>query len=252
MAGGNYSSQKTRPNGWALAAIAAIHVAVFYGLLNAFAPEVTQNIQREVLSTFDVTITSPPPPEPETVPSPDPDPDEGAAAPAGRKAEPKAVTAPEPKIRIAEPSPAPKARGTGSANSAGAAKAGTGTGAGGEGDGRGSGRGGDGTGGVPPPPPPPVQARGPSVRSGALSVGDFGTPPGGRQIRYGSQIRVHFTVNPDGSISNCRLVRTSPDPEANAAMCGLVARKIRFNPAIDTNGNPMAAPYGYKQDFYPQ
>jgi protein TonB len=139
--------------------------------------------------------------------------------------------------------PAPRASSTGSANNSGARDQGAGTGAGGEGDGTGADRGGSGQGGVAP--------SGPTVRSGRIdSARDFPIPEGGRAVRDGTSVTVVFTVGTDGRAYDCSVARAGPDPATNALVCPLVVERIRFNPARDSNGNPVPARYAWRQDFF--
>jgi protein TonB len=131
----------------------------------------------------------------------------------------------------------------GGLGSTGAQASGDGTGAQGPGDGTGSGNGGQGRGGG--------IASGPTVQSGSIdSARDFPIPEGGRRVREGSSVTVVFTVGVDGRASNCSVSRGGPDPATNALVCPLVVERIRFNPARDANGNPVAARYGWRQDFF--
>ncbi|WP_298471637.1 energy transducer TonB [uncultured Erythrobacter sp.] len=234
-----YTSRLRRRPSWPLlAAIVLFHIAVFYGLARAFAPDFTSTVEREVVSAFTVTITAPPDPPP---PENEPEPDEGAQGAPGEEAVPQPVTAPSPRIER-KPEPRPRASSTGTANRSGAREAGDGTGAAGSGDGTGSGNRGGGQGGV--------AVTKPSVRSGSLNTAsDFPVPPGGRETRFGKSVTVAFTVTTDGRARNCSVARSSVDAETTALVCGLVAEKIRFNPATDRSGNPVEARYGYRVDF---
>ena len=40
------------------------------------------------------------------------------------------------------------------------------------------------------------------------------------------------------------------NPATNALVCPLVVERIRFNPARDSNGNPVPARYAWRQDFF--
>ena len=234
-----FATASRRPRPGTLALVVLVHLAAIYGLAKAFAPGATASVERVVLATFTVTATTkqdPPPPEPK------PQPDPGAAAEEGRKAVPRAVVAPKPKIVVKPAPPAPRASSTGSANSAGALEAGTGTGAGGAGSGTGSGSGGSGQG---------AAATQPVWIGGAINnARDYPTPPGGRQARLGSQVVVRVTVGTDGRASNCSVYRASPDPEADAITCRLVVERLRFRPATDSAGNPVAAPFYWRQRWF--
>lgn len=235
----NFSTTRRRPKPATIAIIVLLHIAAIYGLARAFAPDMMQSAQDNVLEGLTVIITAPdeaPPEEPEPVP------DEGAAGDPGEKAVPKAVTAPTPKVPLKQDEPAPKASSTGNANNSGAKDTGEGTGAAGSGDGTGSGRGGGGMGGA-------VAVK-PSVRSGELNTAsDFPIPEGGRSKRFGKSVIVQFTVTTDGLAENCSVLRSSVDQETAGLVCSLVTRKIRFNPAKDVNGRPVEDRWGYRVTF---
>lgn len=235
-AASRFTDRRRRPRWWVIALVVLGHLLAFYGLVRAFAPDAVQSVERSVLSTFQVTVTAPPPPPPEAEPVPD----EGAAGEQGKQAVPKPVTAPTPRIPVASPIPIPRASSTGAANTSGAKESGAGTGAAGSGEGTGSGRGGGGQGGVAVTKPVKI--------SGDInSAADFPVPPGGRQARFGASVTVYMTVGTDGRASNCRVVRPSSDREADAVVCRLAEQRFRFRPATDSQGNPVAATYGWQQ-----
>lgn len=242
MAAGGYRTSK-KLNWKLIVLIVAFHILVLIGLARFLAPDFTASVIEEATSLVTVTVRTYEEPEPEVAPStiPEAEPDEGEAAEAGRDAVAREVTAPPAPIPL--PSPAPRASSNGNANTSGARDEGEGTGAGGEGDGTGSGRYGSGRGGIP--------VSGPTVRSGSIDAArDFPVPEGGRQVRYGTSVTVAFTVGVDGRASNCSVSNPGPDPATNALVCPLVIERIRFNPAIDANGDPVPARYGWRQDFF--
>lgn len=231
-------SAPPRTRALVVALVVLLHVGVVLGLIKVFAPRLVDQATEQVLSTFNVTITAPPPPPPAEAPK-----KSGAAAEQGKKAVPREVAPPKPKVAIAKPSPAPPVAGKGPDNAAGARDSGQGTGAGGQGSGTGSGNGGDGQGGG-------GIATKPSVRSGELNnSSDFPIPEGGRQTRFGKSVTVFFIVGTDGRARDCSVARSGVDAEATGLVCGLVMRKIRFNPAKRADGTPVEARYGYKVDF---
>lgn len=239
LAKGGYARQRKRPSVPLLIGIVLLHIAALYGLARAFAPDLTASVERSVISSFTVTVTSPPEPPP---PENQPEPDEGSQGEPGKEAVPKPVTAQPPPKPLAKPSPAPRASSTGTANNSGAREAGDGTGAAGSGLGTGSGNRGSGQGGI--------AVSKPSVRSGELNTAsDFPVPEGGRRSRFGKSVTVVFTVTTDGRAKNCSVARSDVDAQTTGLVCGLVAQKIRFNPARDANGNPVEARYGYRVDF---
>lgn len=230
-----FTDSRRRPRWWLVVLIVLAHLVAFYGLVRAFAPDAVSLVERTVLSTINVTITAPPEAEAK--------PDEGAAGAPGKQAVPKPVTAPTPRIPVTSPIPIPRASSTGTANSSGARDSGAGTGAAGSGEGTGSGRGGGGQGGVAVTKPVKIAGE-------INSAADFPVPPGGRQARFGTSVTVYMTVGIDGRASNCRVVRPSPDAEADAIVCRLAEQRFRFRPATDSQGDPVPATYGWRQEWF--
>ena len=242
-----FLARRKRPRPAIIVLIALGHVALFYGLARALVPDLTAAVERDVVSAFTVTVTVPddPPPPPE----PQPEPDEGAQGAPGREAVPRAVVAPEPPVRIARPSPAPRASSTGTANRSGAAEAGAGTGEAGSGEGTGSGRGGSGQGGggVLPPPRPVTQ---PNLVRTITDVRAFPIPEGGRKARIGKSVVVRLAVSPLGRVTGCSIVEPSGFPETDRTVCALSRDQVRFEPARDQYGDPIAASFLYRQRFF--
>ena len=58
-------------------------------------------------------------------------------------------------------------------------------------------------------------------------------------LRSGS-VGVTVRVNTDGSVSNCRVARSSGDGSIDAMMCRLTLQYIRFEPAHDPRGRAVA------------
>jgi protein TonB len=220
--------------------IVLLHIAMLYGLARALAPDFTAAVEAEVVSTFAVTITAPPDPPP---PENQPEPDEGAQGDPGREAVAKPVPAPPPKVRVKQDTAMPRASSTGDASQSGAAAAGDGTGAAGTGLGTGSGNSGSGRGGIAVSKPVHISGRIDNAR-------DFPVPPGGREARRGTQVIVKVTVGTDGRARNCSVYRPSPDPEADRITCQLVESRLGFRPAMDANGNPVAAPFYWRQQWF--
>jgi protein TonB len=233
-----FIARSRRPRPGTLAIIVLLHCAAIYALALAFAPDITAAAQRDVISAFTVTVeTKDTPPEPEA------DPDPGASGEEGRRAVAKPVVVPEPKVPIERDLPAPRASSTGTANTSGAREQGGGTGAGGAGTGTGSGSGGGGAGGA--------IATKPVLVSGSINdARDYPVPAGGRAARRGTEVVVKVTVGTDGRASNCSIYRPSPDPEADRITCSLVVERLRFRPATDSAGNPVPAPFYWRQQWF--
>ena len=237
-----YSTTRERPNPWVILVIVLMHLAVFYFLVRGLAPTAVASVEQSVVSAFTVTVSAPEePPEPVSEAQPQP---EGAEGDPGREAVPQPVTAPSPRISTQYDEPMPRASSTGEADTSGATDAGEGTGASGTGLGTGSGLGGGGQGGG-------GAATQPEIISGQLnSASDFPIPPGGREARIGTSVIVRVTVLPDGRATDCRVYRSSSFPETDAAVCKLVVERLRFRPAIDASGEPVPAPFYYRQRFF--
>lgn len=222
-----------------IAAIVVAHLAALYGLARALAPDITAAAMRQAVSAFSIAEPPPPAPPPEN-PS---EPDAGVAGDPGREAVAKPVVSPPPQVRLKRDPPAPRAASTGIATLSGAAVEGDGTGRDGSGEGTGSGRGGDGRGSG--------AASKPVLVSGAIdNARDFPVPAGGRAARAGTQVIVRVTVGTDGRARDCTVYRASPDPEADRNTCRLVEARLRFRPATDAEGNPVAAPFYWRQQWF--
>ena len=219
----------------AAGAVVAVHVALGAAIVTGLNVDtVTTVVER--LRTFDITAPEPPPPPPPPPQQARARDDEGAA---GKKAEPTPVVAPEPKIEIPTKPPIPAAPvpGTGSASSAGAAASGSGTGAGGSGSGRGGGGNGDFSGYTPAR----LLSRIPHREYRRISSGI---------IPQGSAV-ITFRVNPNGSVSNCRILRSSGNSGVDQTVCSAAERHMRFSPARDAAGQPVAQDITYTPTWRP-
>lgn len=233
-----FTDARRRPRWWVIALVVLGHALALYGLARVFAPDAVQSVERGVLATFNVTITAPPP-----SPTPAPVPDEGAAGSAGEQAVPRSDAAPSPRLPVRRDVPRPPVASTGAANTSGASASGAGTGAGGDGAGTGSGGGGGGQGGA-------VVTRPVKIAGDINSAADFPVPSGGREARFGTSVTVRMTVGVDGRARDCQVVRPSPDPQADAIVCELAETRFRFRPATDGTGKPVAAVFGWRQEWF--
>lgn len=209
----------------AIAGVVAVHVALAFVILSGLN---VRMVQRAVEQLTTINISEPPPPPPIEQPKPAPKPQamkkpEGAAA---KKAEPSPVVAPQPKLLVPSPVPAAKVAGTGNATTSGAAAAGTGTGAGGTGLGRGGGGYAD------------YSRFTPARRISRIPDREY-RMLASSGLQSGS-VGVTIRVNPDGGVSNCRIARSSGNGYADSLMCQLTLRYIRFEPARDPYGRPVA------------
>jgi periplasmic protein TonB len=227
----SYSGTAGRPDrAKAIAAVIAVHVALAVAILSGLN---VRMVQRAVDHLATIDIKEPPPPPPVQPPPPAPKPQQmkkAAGAPAP-KAEPTAVVAPPPKLPVPSPVAAAKVAGTGSAPNAGASTAGTGTGAGGSGNGPGGGGYGD----YSRFTPARLVSNIPSSEYGRLAA--TGIPSG--------LVGVLILVNRDGSVTNCRIARSSGDRSIDGLVCQLTLRYVHFRPARDPDGRPVAQDITY-------
>ena len=222
----SYTGTADRPDqAKAIAAVVAVHIALAAAILSGLNVRMVTHVV-EQLKTFDIREQPPPPPEPPPPPPPRPQPkpaklEEGAA---GKKANPTPVVAPKPRIPVRSPIAAAPVAGTGSASSAGASNHGNGPGAGGSG----TGRGGGGNGGVTP-----------AQKITKIPDREYRRLVSASGMERGS-VGVAIRVTSDGNATNCRVVRSSGNPTADALMCQLTERYVRFRPALDPSGRPVA------------
>jgi protein TonB len=179
------------------------------------------------LKTFN--LPEPPPPPPPLPPPPRAKPQPQMKKPQGapaKKAQPSPIVAPPTPLPVRSPLPAAKVAGTGSASTSGAGTSGSGTGAGGSGKGTGGG----GTADYARFTPARRISQIPDKEYSRLAA--TGAP-------YGS-VGIIVRVNTDGSASNCRVVRSSGYSAGDLLTCYLTERYVRFTPALDRYGRPIA------------
>jgi protein TonB len=220
----SYRGTSDRPDkAKAIAAVITVHAVLALVILTGLnVRTVGRAVER--LTTLDIREPPPPPPKP---PPPKPQPRPQAQKPAGApapKAVPSPVVAPAPKLPLPSPIPAAKIAGAGSATTSGAGGTGNGTGAGGSGNGPGAG--GD------------YSRFTPARRISKIPDGEY-RRLAGTGLRSGS-VGVTLKVGTDGGVSNCRIARSSGSGYADSLMCDLALRYIRFDPARDGNGHPVA------------
>jgi protein TonB len=219
----SYTGTADRPDqAKAIIAVVAVHAALAAIILTGLNGKLI-NHAIESLKTFDVREPPPPPPPP---PPPATRPQamkKPAGAPA-KKAEATPVVAPQPKLPIPSPIPAAKIAGAGSATTSGAGTSGTGTGAGGSGYGPGGG----GSGGFTP-----------AQKISKIPDSEYRRLVSISGMSHGT-VGVAVRVTTDGTATNCRIVRSSGNPQADALMCQLTQRYVRFRPARDPYGRAVA------------
>lgn len=234
----SYTGTSNRPDrAKAIAAVVAVHAGFAAVILTGLNVRMVSAVV-DRLQTFDIQVPPPPPPEPPPPPAKKAQKaklDEGAA---GKKAEPTPVVAPKPKLLVQSPIPAAPVAGQGTAPRSGAATSGTGTGAGGSGNGPGGGGYGDFSGYTPAQ----IIRKIPNREYRRISAGRI--PQGSTSIR--------FRVEPDGRMSNCRIIRTSGDAYVDSIVCDAATRNMRFSPARDASGRPIPYEMSYTPTWSPK
>lgn len=204
----------------AIAGVALVHVALAAIILSGLNVDTVRKAV-ETMTTISL-VEPPPPPAREIVRTPKPAKAPADAGDAGKKAEPTPIVAPESKLPVTSPVPAARIAGNANASSAGSATSGSGTGAGGAGLGRGGGGAGF----------TPARRISKIPDSAYRQLSATGIASG--------SVGVTIKVETDGNVSNCRIFRSSGDPAADSLMCNLTIRYVRFEPARDPGGRPVA------------
>jgi protein TonB len=228
----------------AAVAVAILHALIGYAFLTGLGFVPLPPLPDE-LRLFTPATELPPPPRAQAARperekkarKPRPSDPEGAASPANLRSTPTEIVAPKREIRLPVPPPLPAApaAGTGSAAAAGAAPVpGPGTGAGGVGSGLGSGLNGNGTGGGGGG----GLARPPRLISGRIDNDDY--PRRAYEAGVTGTVFVRFTVRADGRVSDCEIRRSSGSAELDRTTCRLIERRLRYRPARDSSGRPVA------------
>ncbi|MDT0507070.1 TonB family protein [Novosphingobium sp. MMS21-SN21R] len=214
-----------------------LHLAVLWVVIHGFGGVPALSVLAEesrTTQTFDVPLDPPKP-----APSPTTPDRAGASGEEGRKATAKATIA---KARVpSRKVPAPPVASTGNDTRSGASAQGTGTGGGGEGMGTGSGASGNGSGGG-------LARKAEKISGDIRATKDY--PAKGRDERIGKRVVILLTVGTDGRPTDCKVWRSSGVPEADAITCKLASDRFRFRPAINADGAPIEATYGWEQRWF--
>jgi protein TonB len=241
------SNLNSKDKGGAIAAVVAIHAALLFALLHLNGT-IDLTDPQEALQVFDLSEPPPPPPPP---PPPaarqqsKPREKEGGSAPKNIKSEATPVVAPKPKIELppVQKIPTSETPRQGTAPTQGASDVrGPGTGAGGVGNGPGSGSGGNGPGGggdggaIAPP----------RLVSPVLTGRNFSQDML-RQWPRGAQVFLRLRVDNRGFVSECIIDRGTGATAIDSEICNLAYQRLRFRPALNRAGQPVAGWFGYRQ-----
>jgi periplasmic protein TonB len=220
----------------AVTAVAVVHAFLALIILTGLnVRTIAHAVER--LQTFDLREEPPPPPVKPPPSAPKPQQMKKAAGAPAKKAEASPIVAPPPRIPVPSPVPAAKIAGSGSASSSGAALSGNGTGAGGVGNGPGGGGYGD----FSRFTPARIIRRIPNSEYRRISAGRL--PSGTATIA--------FRVTPEGAMAGCRVTRSSGDGYVDAMVCNAATRNMRFSPALDPSGRPVAQDMSYTPTWRP-
>ena len=223
----------------------AVHAALLFAFLH-ISGKIDIGDAQEALQIFDINEVRPPsPPPPPQTPQAKPKEKEGGSAPKNIRSQATPVVAPKPQIEIPQ---LPKIAATetprqGTAPTQGASDVpGPGTGAGGTGTGTGSGAGGSGPGGggengvaYPPRLVTPV------LRGRDFSRDLLEAWPGG------AQVFLRLRIDPNGYVSECIIDRGTGVASLDSEVGALVHQRLRFRPALNRVGQPVAGWFGYRQ-----
>lgn len=245
------SDLNSTDKGGAIAAVAAIHAALLFALMQASGTIDVTDPQR-TLQIFDIDDEIPPPPpepvreQPQTQERERPREDEGAASPQNIRSQATPIVDPKPRIEL--PLPVPMAVSEtpnqgGQATQGAAPVRGPGTGAGGTGTGSGSGGSGSGTGGgggggyVVPPRLVTPDLRGRDFPQQLLRAWPRGAP-----------IFARVRVGADGSVIQCIVDRGTGNRAIDSQVCATIQARLRYSPARNAAGQPVAGWSGYVQE----
>lgn len=227
-----YSAEPTRPDkAKAIAGVALVYAMIVGAALLMPSDSPLRVDESEPTILVDVRdIPEPEPPPPEEAGKAELE--EGAA---GKRAEPTPVVAPQARVEVPAKPPVVAApiAGAGSASTAGAAETGSGPGAGGAGPGRGGGGSGGGGG----------------LEANAKLLGGNSSRLPARLLRVFSADRGYghllLTVADTGRVTDCSVLQSTGDEQVDQALCNLMMRQSRWEPARDRQGQPITVKVRY-------
>lgn len=91
---------------------------------------------------------------------------------------------------------------------------------------------------APGPPPPP----GRNYIYTYFSMADY--PADARRRHQQGIVRFAITIGLDGHVADCRILGSSGVPSLDEATCRIVRERVRYLPARDSQGRPVASEDG--------
>jgi len=85
--------------------------------------------------------------------------------------------------------------------------------------------------------------------SGEIERSDY--PPELGRSGVGGRVSVTLTVEPNGRVSACRIIRSSRVPQLDALTCRLMQQRFRFRPSTDRYGRPIRDEVDWDHDWIP-
>lgn len=194
----------------ALVIVALIHAVIGYAFVTGLAYQYIKKTQ-EQLTTFEVEE---PPPPPEEVPPPPPPPDQPSTPP------PPVLVTPPPIVQTTQPPVVMQAQTTPPPAY------------------------------TAPPPAPPAPPAPPTVSKAAGLRGNPGQyfgpdayPPSAQREGAEGRVSAKLSIGTDGRVTDCSILSGSGNRALDDATCRISKARVRFTPAQDAAGNPVASSY---------
>lgn len=201
----------------AIIIVALIHAALGYAFVTGLAYQYVKKAA-EKLDTFDVEEPPPPPPdEPPPPPPPDqpnlPPPPTTVVAPP--PIVPPTVTQPTVQTQTTIPPAQPTYPPTPPAPPA-----------------------------PPQPPAPPVQSKAAQAKGNpGQYFGPDAYPAAARRAEAQGRVSARLSIGTDGRVTDCSVSSSSGNEDLDSTTCRIAKSRVRFTPAQDTAGNPIASTY---------
>jgi periplasmic protein TonB len=94
----------------------------------------------------------------------------------------------------------------------------------------------------PPAPPRPSQAASPRGNPGQYFSSD-NYPPAALRAEAQGRVVAQLQIGTDGRVTGCNVTTSSGNGDLDEATCRISLRRVRFTPAKDQAGNPIASSF---------